>query len=263
MENSFGKISIIGAGNVAFTLCRILKDKGLSPYCVFVRDASKIDEVRSELEVNAVSDYKTVIESDIVIIAVNDDSVSEVAANLAGYKGLAVHTSGTMSSELLSRLPRFGVFYPLQTMSKVKQLSFKSTPILINANNEADIALLTRLANFFSDSVYVVDDEKRKIIHLCAVFVSNFTNVMLGIGDKILKDNGLPLSIMKSLVSEMMEKCFLMSPDDALTGPAKRGDVSTLNAQTEFLSCNYPDEAAIYKLITKYIVEKNSRNEEL
>ena len=43
MENSFGKISIIGAGNVAFTLCRILKDKGLSPYCVFVRDASKID----------------------------------------------------------------------------------------------------------------------------------------------------------------------------------------------------------------------------
>lgn len=68
---------------------------------------------------------------------------------------------------------------------------------------------------------------------------------------------------MKPLVSEMMGKCFLMSPDDALTGPAKRGDVSTLNAQTEFLSCNYPDEAAIYKLITKYIVEKNSRNEEL
>ena len=168
MENSFGKISIIGAGNVAFTLCRILKDKGLSPYCVFVRDASKIDEVRSELEVNAVSDYQTVLESDIVIIAVNDDSVSEVAANLAGYKGLAVHTSGTMSSELLSRLPRFGVFYPLQTMSKVKLLSFKSTPMLINANNEADIALLTRLANFFSDSVFVVDDEKMKIIHLCA-----------------------------------------------------------------------------------------------
>ena len=53
MENSFGKISIIGAGNVAFTLCRILKDKGLIPYCVFVRDASKIDDVRSELEVIA------------------------------------------------------------------------------------------------------------------------------------------------------------------------------------------------------------------
>ncbi|MGN0033685.1 MAG: Rossmann-like and DUF2520 domain-containing protein [Candidatus Limimorpha sp.] len=263
MEKPFGKISIIGAGNVAFTLCRILNSKGLKPFCLLVRNADKINGVRSELAVDVVSDYKKIFESDLAIIAVNDDSILEVADNLNGFNGLAVHTSGTMPSQLLSQLSRYGVFYPLQTMSKVKQLSFDSTPILINANNEEDALSLTRLGRLLSDSVFNVDDERRKVVHLSAVFVSNFTNVMLGIGDKILRDNGLPLSIMKPLVFEMMEKCFAFSPTSALTGPAKRHDISTINSHIDLLSRNYPEEAEIYKLITKYVIENNKNNEKL
>lgn len=251
----FGKIAIIGAGNVAYILCKILKDKELNPFCIYVRNSEKAKEVHQDLQVEVVSDYKKVLESELLMIAVNDDSISEVASHLVDYKGLAVHLSGTKSSELLNGVERHGVFYPLQTMSKNREISFEDTPILIYANSKEDLERLRDFAEIFSKKVFVCDDEQRKAIHLSAVFVSNFTDLMLGIGDKLLKDKGLSISIMKSLVKETVEKCFSDSPEKALTGPARRGDFATIGAHEEMLS-EHPREKEIYELLTNYIIEK-------
>ena len=245
----FGKIAIVGAGNVAYTLCKILKHKEINPFCVYVRDLEKAKEVHQDLQIEVVSEYKKVLESDLVIIAVNDDSISEVASYLVDYKGLAVHVSGTKSSDLLNCVERHGVFYPLQTMSKNREVSFGDTPLLIYANSEDDLEQLREFAETFSSRVVVCDDEQRKAIHLSAVFVSNFTDLMLGIGDKLLKNNNLSLEIMKPLVAETVEKCFTDSPDNALTGPARRGDFATIEAHEKMLS-DYPKEREIYKILT-------------
>ena len=258
----FGKIAIVGAGNVAYTLCKILKHKEINPFCVYVRNPEKAKEVHQDLQIDVVSEYKKVLESDLVIIAVNDDSISEVVSHLVDYKGLAVHVSGTKSSDLLNRVERHGVFYPLQTMSKNREISFDDTPLLIYANSEDDFEKLRDFAKIFSDKVLVCDDEQRKAIHLSAVFVSNFTDLMLGIGDKLLKINDLPLEIMKPLVTETVKKCFTDSPDNALTGPARRADFATIEAHEKMLSV-YPKECEIYKLLTDYIVEKYHENEKL
>ncbi|MBO4574850.1 MAG: DUF2520 domain-containing protein [Bacteroidales bacterium] len=257
----FGKIAVIGAGNVAYTLCNVMKDKGINPYCVFVRDKNKAAQVGEELGVEAVSDYKKVLESDFIIISVNDDSISDVAAQLIDYKGIVVHTSGTKPSTVLNKIARFGVFYPLQTMSKNRKIRFDDVPLLIFANTEDDLATLKEFAELFSNNVIVCDDEQRKAIHLSAVFVSNFTNVMLGIGDKLLKEKGLPLTIMKPLVMEMMEKSFETLPQKALTGPARRGDFATIGEHEKMLSYK-PDELAIYMILTDYITEKYNKTDE-
>ena len=250
----FGKIAVVGAGNVAYTLCKVLKNKEINPCCVYVRNASAAEKMRQDLNVEVVSDYKKVLESDFLIIAVNDDAISEVASHLADYKGLAVHTSGTKPSEVLNGIERYGVFYPLQTMSKEREISFDDVPLLIYANSPEDLIRLHGFAKLLSSNVNYCDDEQRKAIHLSAVFVSNFTNVMLGVGDKLLKNNGLSLDVMRPLVMEMIQKSFDVSPEKALTGPAKRGDFATIQAHEEMLS-NMPEELVIYKVLTNYIVE--------
>ena len=258
----FGKIAIIGAGNVAYTLCKILKSKGIEPYCVLVRNAEKAQKVHEDLGVDVVSDYKKVLESDLAIISVNDDAISEVATHLVDYKGLVVHTSGTKPSELLNRSMRYGVFYPLQTMSKTREISFDEIPLLIYANSPDDVEMLSQFAKQFSNKVEFCDDDQRKAIHLAAVYVSNFTNVMLGIGDKLLKENGLSLNLMRPLVMEMIKKSFEISPEKALTGPARRGDFATIGEHEKMLGDN-PDELAIYMILTDYIIEKYQKNEKL
>ena len=258
----FGKIAIVGAGNMAYTLCKVLKNKEINPYCVYVRDAAKAEKMHQDLGVETVSDYEKVLKSDILIIAVRDDQISEVASHLVDYKGLAVHTSGTKPSEVLNRIERYGVFYLPFTMSKEREISFDDVPLLIYANSPEDLIRLNGFAEKLSKRVMYCDDEQRKTIHLAAVFVSNFTNVMLGVGEKVLKDNGLTLDLMRPLVMEMIQKSFDISPDNALTGPARRGDILTIRDQEEMLA-NSPKELEIYKVLTNYILEKYHNNEKL
>lgn len=258
----FGKIAIIGAGNVSYTLCKLLKNKGIEPFCVLVRDSEKAKTMHEDLGVEVVSSYEKVLKSDLTLIAVKDDAISEVATHLVDYKGLVVHTSGTKSSELLNKSKRYGVFYPLQTMSKEREISFDEIPLLIYANSSDDVESLSRFAKQFSNKVVLCDDDQRKAIHLAAVYVSNFTNVMLGIGDKLLKKNGIDLDVMRPLVMEMMQKSFEISPEKALTGPARRGDFATIGEHEKMLSDN-PDELAIYMILTDYIIENYQKNEKL
>ena len=54
----FGKIAIIGAGNVSYTLCKLLKNKGIGPYCVLAKNPEKAEKVHEDLNVAAVSSYE-------------------------------------------------------------------------------------------------------------------------------------------------------------------------------------------------------------
>ena len=251
----FGKIAIVGAGNVAYTLCKVLKSKEINPFCVYVRDAAKAEKMHRDLDVETVSDYEKVLKSDLLIIAVKDDAISEVASHLIDYKGLAVHTSGTKPSDVLNQIKRYGVLYPLQTISKEREITFDNVPLLIYADSDEDLLKLQAFAKILSPKVYKYDDKQRKSIHLAAVFVSNFTNVMLGIGDNILKNNDLDISILEPMVKEMMQKSFEMSPDNALTGPARRGDLATIKEHENMLA-NHPKELEVYKILTDFIIEK-------
>ena len=106
-----------------------------------------------------------------------------------------------------------------------------------------------------SDVVFECSDDDRSAIHLSAVFVCNFVNVMLQIGDKLLENKAVNISIFESLVKETVDKAFVMGPKNALTGPAKRGDFETIEKHKKSLENNI-DEKKIYELLTSYIINK-------
>ena len=88
-----------------------------------------------------------------------------------------------------------------------------------------------------------------------AVYVSNFVNVMLQIGEKLLRRKSLDISILEPLVKETINKAFAMGAENALTGPARRHDTNTINNHLNLLNDDV-EEKKIYELLTNYILNK-------
>lgn len=253
----FENVAIIGSGNVACAYSNVLKNNGIKLQYIFVRNKENVLEVEKSFGVKTICDYELLFSCDLIIIAVKDDAIEEVAAKLQNYKGVLVHTSGTKNSSVLQCVDNYGIIYPLQTLTKNHDVDFKSVPILINGSNPEVKDKLRCVAEKMSDVVIECSDEDRRYIHMNAVYVSNFVNVMLQIGEKLLKEKSLNISILEPLVRETVNKAFSMGAEKALTGPARRGDVKTINKHLELLK-NNEEEKEIYKLLTDYIINKYS-----
>ena len=150
----FDKIALIGSGNVAYAYNKALKNNGIHPFCVFTRSLDKISEIEEKFGVmatsslKATSDFNDLFDSDLIIIAVKDDAIAEVALNLKKYKGLLVHTSGTQPSSVLNHIENYGVLYPLQTLTKGFDVDFKKVPLLINASSSIYLIFSDKITDF-------------------------------------------------------------------------------------------------------------------
>jgi len=248
------KVSIIGSGNVAQHLIvalqnSIINGAEMELVQVFARQKSTISHL---LDFNKITDdWNTLAEADLYIIAVSDDAISTVSEQIPYKNKLVVHTSGGISLEAIASNNRKGVFYPLQTFSKNKAVNFKIIPICIESQNASDYQLLQKVAQTISDSVFAINSEQRKALHLAAVFVNNFTNHLYKIGNDICIENNVPFEILKPLIQETAEKITQLSPNEAQTGPAIRNDIETINAHLSFLSDE--NQKNIYKILTQSI----------
>lgn len=250
------RLSIIGSGNVAQHLIQAFsKTTEIELIQVFSRNKEAVSHLIPIERIT--SNFNELIPADITIIAVTDDAAAEVSKQLPFENQLVAHTSGSLAMEALANKNRKGVFYPLQTFSKSKEVDFKIIPICIEAQNDSDYQILESVAEAISGSVYNISSEQRKALHVAAVFVSNFTNHMYQIGAEICKENGLPFDILKPLIQETANKILSLPPNEAQTGPAKRKDSQTINAHLNFLTDDNQKE--IYKLLTKSIIDNGKK----
>ncbi len=156
---------------------------------------------------------------------------------------------------------RYGVFYPLQTFSRNRKVSFQDIPICIEANANSDVALLRTLATSISNNVAEVSSEERATLHLAAVFVNNFTNYLYAVSEDILKAKELDFSLLKPLLQETAEKVQSLSPKEAQTGPAKRNDLKTMQNHVHLLQqLGKEPLIELYKKLSEGI-QQNQTNE--
>jgi hypothetical protein len=73
------------------------------------------------------------------------------------------------------------------------------------------------------------------------------------IGQEICQENQVPFEILKPLIAETANKIMVLSPEEAQTGPAKRNDTTTIEAQEAFLLNE--NHRALYKTLTQSIQE--------
>ncbi len=236
------RVTVVGRGNVA---THFVKEIGqLSDISLRHCSASRDEELLRSAALDA----------DLIIIAVSDDAIASVAQCLTNTKALVVHTSGTVASSVLSTARR-GVLYPLQTLSKEKNVDFfHQVPLLITAGEENDQAFLLAFAQRLSNNVKPCTDEERRHLHLVAVYVSNFVDAMLIAGEH-LSTTAEMLTMFEPLVRETVDKAFSLSPTKALTGPAKRRDNNTIAQHLQMLE-NFPDEKKLYQAVTDFILKQ-------
>ncbi|AOW10334.1 Rossmann-like and DUF2520 domain-containing protein [Flavobacterium gilvum] len=244
------KITIIGSGNVAQHLIdAFAKSNATEIIQVFSRTKKEISPLLDSSKI--IHDLKDLVESDLYIIAVSDDAIASVSSQFPFENRLVVHTSGSAPLSFLSDKNRKGVFYPLQTFTKGKAIDFKTIPFCLETQFESDYTILEKVARSISDNVQPIDSHQRKALHVAAVFVNNFTNYLYQLGNDICQENNVSFDILKPLILETAEKLLMLSPKDAQTGPAKRNDITTIQAHESFLSNE--NQSTIYKILTQSI----------
>ena len=243
------QIVLIGSGNVAFHLAKAFTEAQIPISQIFGRNTTELQKISEQFSIPFSTE--TLADSDLYIISVTDSSIAEVSALIKNKNVLVAHTSGSVSREALSGNYRKSVFYPLQTFSKSKNLDYSKIPFFIDAENENDEEILKNLASKISKNVMLANDEKRKYIHLTAVFACNFVNHLYARAKEISDSQGIPFDYFLPLIDETTQKIHELEPKLAQTGPAIRNDEKVLKLHESLLTDE--EKLKIYKTLNESI----------
>lgn len=250
-------ISIIGSGNVAWHLAPELENAGHRIIEVYSRNQQNAKKLQNRLyhaELNTGLDFSN-SQSEIFMLCISDDAIEEVAQEIVlPDHAILIHTSGSQSISMLgyAATENIGVFYPLQTFTKSKRISFEDIPILIESENNDTAKVLNKIGKSISKKVLKVRTKDRIAIHIAAVFACNFTNHMFASAEKILTKQGFKFDLLRPLIAETINKSLDIGPKNAQTGPAARGDLKILDKHMAFLDGSEYQE--LYRLITEKIL---------
>ncbi|MBP5562679.1 MAG: DUF2520 domain-containing protein [Bacteroidales bacterium] len=250
-------ITLIGSGNVATWIAQRLQGNLRFPITqVFSRHLEHAQTLADLLNAEAIEDIRKLNpDNQIFIFALADKAYDEILPLLPFKLPLAFTTSGTVSCQCLKDYAeQYGVIYPLQTFTKSQDMRKLEVPLCL----ESDFAgehktLMWELARELSPTCYEVSEAQRAKMHVAAVFACNFSNAMYQIAYKLLKENGLPFEILLPVLHQTVEKVAQMTPAEAQTGPAVRGDVNVMRAQISTLSDDRLKE--LYRLVSELIME--------
>jgi predicted short-subunit dehydrogenase-like oxidoreductase (DUF2520 family) len=251
------RITLIGAGNLATRLGIALLGAGHEFRQVYSRSRESADLLANRLGAEGVVHSASVLpDSDLYICALKDDVLPMVLPQIRFGRGAVVHTAGSVSLDVLAPYSdRIGVFYPLQTFSKYRQVDFREIPVYVEAKEPEMVFFLKSLAESVSERVREVDGEKRLSLHLAAVFACNFTNYFYSVAFDLVNEKNLDFSDLLPLIRETAGKVQQMSPTDAQTGPAIRLDKNIMNKHLDSLK-EHPDLIALYEQISLGIYER-------
>lgn len=250
------KITIIGAGNLATHLALVLHEVGYEIIQVYSRTVLSAKMLATKLNTNYTISAKEITkEADLYIIALKDSVVDEVLTEINFNNKLVVHCSGSLPISVLSNYSdNIGVLYPLQTFSKNREIDFSKIPIFIEGNNSRNENILLNFGKSISNKVEVLNSDKRKSLHISAVFACNFVNHMYSVADEFLASKNISFEVLKPLIVETANKVQKLKPKHAQTGPAVRYDENIINDHLNKLEA-FPEYQELYKSISKSIFE--------
>lgn len=249
------KIVIIGAGNVATHLAKAFDAKAnvVQIYSHTLANAQSLCQTLKQA--TATDDIaQLAIDADLYIISVKDDAITEVVNKVNFDSGLWVHTSGSVSIEVLKeQFAHCGVLYPLQTFSRNVAVEIDKVPFFIEGSDDTTTKDISDIAKKISNKVLIANSEQRKRLHAAAVFACNFVNHLWSIADDVLRASGYDFDILLPLINVTLEKAAKVSPTEGQTGPARRGDYQTMLAHEKILT---ESQANIYKTLSNSIMKR-------
>jgi predicted short-subunit dehydrogenase-like oxidoreductase (DUF2520 family) len=231
------KIVIIGKGNVATNLDYAFRKKGVA--CEMVSSREGLEDLP---------------QANVYIYAVKDEALCTVVEQVKGKeRAMHLHTSGSIPISIFGKdKPHAGIFYPFQTFSKERLIEdFSTVPVFFEARGIDDISAVYSLALSITSHVYETTQHDRERLHVAGVYACNFTNLMYTIAAELLRSTHIPFSALLPLIDETASKIHTLSPHEAQTGPARRGDANVMNHHLSLLTTEKQRE--LYTLLSNEI----------
>lgn len=247
-------IVIIGSGNVAAVLGRKFKAARHNILQVMSRNASDASALAYELDTES-TNYISMVNknADVYIIAVADDAIDDVAAELKLRGKVVAHTAASVPKEVLKNVTdHYGVFYPLQTLRK-EMTGLPDIPIFVDGSDEKAKTTLATLARSIGNvEVELSGDDERIRLHLAAVVVSNFSNYLYTLAEDYCRKEKIDFRLLLPLILETAQRLEKVSPKSVQTGPAFRHDQETVQKHIQILK-NHPELKKVYEFLSERI----------
>jgi len=253
---SAATIVIIGSGNIATCFGKAFYDAGYPIQAIYSQNIEHAKNLAAQLKTQAFSSLTLIpTDADFYFLAVKDSVIKEVSEQL-NVNGIVIHFSGNTSLDILNNHKKFGVMWPLQTITKNYHPDIKNIPLCVEGNNESTTNSILEIAKSISNKVVEMNSTQRKFAHLAAVMANNFSNHLFEISAQILKEHNLDFDLLRPLILETARKVQHENPAEMQTGPAIREDLKTVNEQLELLN-EYPEYKNIYEVLSKSIINQN------
>lgn len=262
-ETARERVVVLGAGRVATHLVPALVGAGYRVAQVWSRTMASASALGQPLGISYTDDLTAVpADADIYIACVADGALPEVARQIVarGQRSsrtpLFLHTAGSVPMDVWREAGAisYGILYPLQTFSKERAVDMREVSLFVEASDEASLMAVEALAHGLSGKVYRADSRRRALLHVAAVFACNFTNAMYDAAHQLLATDGIPFDVLLPLIDETAAKVHALTPREAQTGPAVRGDEAVMQSHIHRLA-GMPDLQTLYARISKMIAE--------
>jgi predicted short-subunit dehydrogenase-like oxidoreductase (DUF2520 family) len=186
----------------------------------------------------------------LIVIAVADDAIAEVAAQLARAAAISadqvvLHLSGLLGREALRALERTGAalgsFHPMQSIADPARAraSWRGAAVGLEGDSRA-IAAGERLAALLELAPVHLPAGSKPLYHAGAVIASNYLVALMGWAQRLGESAGLSpeavLALYRPIVRGTAANLASSTPAEALTGPIARGDVATIATHLAALS---------------------------
>ena len=177
---------------------------------------------------------------DLLIVATPDDAIAGVAGRIEPDEGtVVVHLSGACGLDVLAPHPHRASLHPLVALPDAERGARRlrdGTTFAVSGSDEVALAAMGRIVAVLGGTAVVVPEWARTAYHAAAAVAANHLVALLGQVERIAAEAGLPLSLFEGLVRGAVDDAFSAGPGRALTGPAARGDLGTLQRHRDVLA---------------------------
>ncbi|MEO8591143.1 MAG: Rossmann-like and DUF2520 domain-containing protein [Flavobacteriales bacterium] len=246
-------VLLIGTGRMAYHLGHAMVKAGVTVVGVAGRNSERLADLARFLDRPSFRLGHALPEAELILVATSDDSIAEVAGALAVANTVVAHTAGAMALDTLAPHAHRGVIWPIQSLSHGAPADLKDVPLVVDSNSDPARDVMLRLARAISDSVYELPHEQRELLHLAAVLTSNFPVFLVGEAQRLLRQQKLPPDLLMPLWRSTANKVSTIGPEGSLTGPARRGDATTIQRHLDLLTAE-PDLRRAYALLSDMIL---------
>jgi predicted short-subunit dehydrogenase-like oxidoreductase (DUF2520 family) len=258
------RIVLVGPGRAGQSVAIAANGAGHDIVAVAAREAGRACGVARRLDATALQIGEPFPAVDLVIVAVSDSAIEEVAGQVApvarNAAASAIHLSGAVSVAALEPFAEQGLsvgsLHPLQTMPTANRgaRALAGAWMAVTAHEPLQ-SELHRFATTLGGVPFDLRDEHRVAYHAAAAAAANFPMAALAIAERLMAASGVPFEAVRPLAEAIVSNAFDVGPLASLTGPIARGDTRTISAQTAAVRATAPDIASAFEAMVEATTE--------